>query len=184
MYISHESNAKIYSCRWEYFEDVPSECGYIEGWSASYSIDFDFCGEMEYLLNLVSTVKENHKAIDSSRMEKEAKIISEIKYYSSLEDNWDFYGGVAPSVVTIKDAISFIFALPSDIDLPKHSVSGRGKIGLYWKGEEYSASALFIGNGRVSFYANCKGEEVFGDEEVFDVNNIPSSLLKVLQIAR
>jgi hypothetical protein len=111
------------------------------------------------------------------------KIINTLKSYLELEDNWDSYGGIAPTKEVVEISIDFIKKINNKNNvLPTPMVSGSGEVGLYW---DNSLSDIYIEVGfEVGFevekefsYFIANAELEIGEDDC-NINQIPLALTK------
>ena len=80
------------------------------------------------------------------------KLIDKLYSYLDLGDDWDGYGGKAPSLKAILEATNFLKSLKTKV-LPYPMLSGDGEVGLYWEQDGYFVDIGFYGDGEYSYYA-------------------------------
>lgn len=90
-------------------------------------------------------------------------LVAKLYAYLSLPEDWDGYGGVAPSAKAVLDAEDFVRGLPSEMALPRPMIAGDGEIGLYWKSEGGYAEATFVGSGEFKLFVQRGRETIFAD---------------------
>ena len=86
-----------------------------------------------------------------------------------------------PSDKAFEDARTFIYALPmSSIPLPHLSFADDGEINFYWGQNGIHIDLGFYGTGTYSYYACCRDEEGFYDNDVPISSGLPGAVLALL----
>jgi hypothetical protein len=110
------------------------------------------------------------------------KLIAQLLDYLNLKEDWDGYGGVAPTQKAVNDTIQVVKTLPEIIPLPYPMLAGSGVIGLYWDNKEIYAEIGFEGDG--TFW--CYAEAAFGNEAGKDSipvgNELPAEFLNIVKL--
>lgn len=111
------------------------------------------------------------------------KLINTLKSYLELQENWDSYGGTAPTKEVVDMSIKFVKLINDKGNtLPTPMVSGSGEVGLYW---DNSLSDIYIEVGfEIGFekekefsYLVSTGELEVGEDDC-SITNIPPILIK------
>ncbi len=134
--------------------------------------------EAQVIALLYQAKQQNEKREQTAPLDK---LIGQLYEYLNLKNDWDGYGGVAPTEKTINDVIQFVKTLPQYILLPEPMVAGSGFVGLYWDKKDIYAEIGFEGDG--TFW--CYGEDNEGNETGEDRlrlgDDLPPNLLKMLE---
>ncbi|WP_139335930.1 hypothetical protein [Aromatoleum tolulyticum] len=93
------------------------------------------------------------------------RIISELDYYASFQDDWDGEGACSPSRACVHDSKEFINAFPAGLALPTPTISSEGEIGFYWSSTAGYIDLRIEGGGRISLYTRDRrtGRDAFED---------------------
>ncbi len=109
------------------------------------------------------------------------KLINTLESYKSLEEDWDGYGGITPSIEVVDTAIALIFKMKrDDLATPKPMISGSGNVGLYWNGKD---AYIEIGiDGTNSYYTYIsEGDKYEGQENNMLDQPLPDNLTRALE---
>lgn len=100
------------------------------------------------------------------------KLIGEIRGWSLLDADWDGEGAMAPSIQSIKEAVSFI-RLIDDINLPEPMLLASGHAALYKNESNFYADIEFLGDGRIAYFIKRNGDKHKG-VLTFDSQKMPA----------
>ena len=101
-----------------------------------------------------------------NKLQKLVQLVTKIRNYLSLPDDWDGYEGIAPESKTIEETISLVKRLNDyNISLPKPMVSGTGIVGLFWEKDSIYIEICFEGDGTFWYYGKDSNLEI-GEESV------------------
>lgn len=100
------------------------------------------------------------------------KLIGEIRSWSLLGADWDGEGALAPSVQSIKEAVSFTRLL-SDVVLPEPMLLASGHVALYKNESELYADIEFLGDGHIAYFIKRNGDKHKGVLK-FDSQKLPA----------
>lgn len=103
------------------------------------------------------------------------KLIGELRGWTLFRANWDGEGAEAPSISSLRDAVTFVRLLDEKITLPEPMLLASGHAGLYWNESGLYADLEFFGNGRIAYYIELKSGKHKGV-----LNFSPNSMPKVL----
>lgn len=110
-----------------------------------------------------------------------SQLIGTLTSYESLPEDWDGYGGIAPTSEAVSNATDFVSLLPADLPLPKPMLSGNGVVGLYWKTENLYLDIEFEGDGTYSYYAEKSGDSARYDDKISITSaELPEELEQIL----
>lgn len=84
--------------------------------------------------------------------------IGNLRGWSSLEKNWDGEGANIPNPTSLKDAEYFIDLLGKGYSIPEPMLLANGRAGLYWDEDGLYADLEFLGDGRVTYFIEHRGE--------------------------
>jgi hypothetical protein len=99
------------------------------------------------------------------------KISKEINSYSSLREDWDGYGGTAPTNDVIALSLNFLSIINSNhLPLPKPMVSGDGAVSLYWEDKEASIYVEVAFDESNSYSYIIKNSEDMAGEDDIDLS--------------
>ena len=101
-----------------------------------------------------------------NKLQKLVQLVTKIRNYLSLPDDWDGYEGIAPKSKTIEETISVVKRLYNyHISLPKPMVNGTGIVGLFWEKDSIYIEICFEGDGTFWYYGKDGNLEI-GEESV------------------
>jgi len=80
------------------------------------------------------------------------------------------------SLNMIRDAQTFIYALPKNCVSPGISISRLGSIGIYWDIDDLFIDVLFTGSGKISYYINSLQGEFLGDDQFISFATLPKDI--------
>lgn len=107
------------------------------------------------------------------------KLIGELRELSLLKADWDGEGAAAPSVQSIKEAVSFVRML-NGITLPEPMLLASGQTALYWNEGNLYADIEFLGDGRIAYFIKNHGDKHKG-VLAFDSQKMPAVFQTLLQ---
>lgn len=108
----------------------------------------------------------------------------EMEGYRHLENGWDGTGSIKPFDEAISDALSFLYALPTDLPAPEATVSADGLVGWFWRTPNVFASVSFSNQHRIVFYGHAKEQNMSArGASFFDKRSIPSDFLDLVRLA-
>lgn len=107
------------------------------------------------------------------------ELIGEIRGLNLLKADWDGEGAAAPSVQSIKEAVSFVRLL-NDIALPEPMLLASGHTALYWNEGNLYADIEFLGDGRIAYFIKNNGDKHKG-VLAFDSQKMPAVFQTLLQ---
>ena len=112
-----------------------------------------------------TNVQQNTLGIDSQESIKRFEIGEQLRRYADLHDDWDGYGGHAPTRQDIENAVWFIPHIPKGaLFSAQLMVAGDGDVGFFWKQKDRYLEVGFL-DGTISFYGETPdGEEISGGE--------------------
>ncbi len=109
------------------------------------------------------------------------KLINTLESYKSLEEDWDGYGGVTPSIEVVDTAINLIFKIKrDDLPTPKPMISSSGNVGLYWNGKDSYVEVGIDGDNSYYTYIS-EGDKYAGQDNNMLDEPLPDNLTRVLQ---
>jgi hypothetical protein len=86
------------------------------------------------------------------------EVIGEIRGWINLGKNWDGEGADVPIPSSLKDSEYFIDLLSVGYHFPEPMLLGNGRAGLYWNEGDLYADLEFLGDGRVTYFIEHKGQ--------------------------
>lgn len=117
----------------------------------------------QYSYKVVAFEKEETR---HNKLQKLVQLVTKIRNYLSLPDDWDGYEGITPKSKTIEETISVVKRLHDyHISLPKPMVSGTGIVGLFWEKDSIYIEICFEGDGTFWYYGKDGNSEI-GEESV------------------
>ncbi len=97
--------------------------------------------------------------------------------YAFLTEDWDGYGGVAPSKAIIKTTIELLEKLHlQGFSIPKPMLSGSGEIGLYWKNNSIYTEITIDEPNSYSLYIE-EGNAYSGKADIKIEEDLPQELI-------
>lgn len=97
----------------------------------------------------------------------------------TVEDGWAGDGSVAPSILAIKNAVSFLSNLPETLIEPEVSPASDGYVGVYWESGRDIASVVFTDVGDIVYFAKNNGRVVARGKSKFS-GTVPETLLNAI----
>ncbi len=107
------------------------------------------------------------------------KLIGELRELSLLNANWDGEGAAVPSILSIKEAVSFVRLL-NGIALPEPMLLASGHTSLYWNEGDIYADIEFLDDGRIAYFIKTHGDKHKG-VLAFDSQKMPAVFQTLLQ---
>ncbi len=107
------------------------------------------------------------------------KLIGELRELNFLKADWDGEGAAAPSVLSLKEAVSFARLLDG-IALPEPMLLASGHTSLYWNEGDLYADIEFLGDGRIAYFIKKHGDKHKG-VLAFDSQKMPAVFQTLLQ---
>jgi len=109
-------------------------------------------------------------------------IKNELRRYTSLPENWDGEGSIAPPRKAASDAIAFLDLLPPNVSLPKPMVEADGELALYWKSQDCYLEIGFKGDDTVDYFGEneASGTELMNAEQ-FDGTHVNPDLIAFIR---
>ncbi len=133
----------------------------------------------QYSYKVVAFEKEKAR---HNKLQKLVQLVTKIRNYLSLPDDWDGYEGIAPESKTIEETISLVKRLHNyNISLPKPMASGTGVVGLFWEKDSIYIEICFEGDGTFWYYGKDGNLEI-GEESVSlnKKNEFPRNLINLI----
>lgn len=100
------------------------------------------------------------------------KLIGDIREWRLLGANWDGEGAASPSILSIKEAVSFVRMLNDGISIPEPMMLASGHTALYWNEAGVYADIEFLGDGRIAYFIKRNGDKHKG-VVTFDSQKMP-----------
>jgi hypothetical protein len=135
-----------------------------------------------------STIVSNEKFVAATELSEQLerlttqheKLIGEIRSWSLLENNWDGEGAVAPSVLSVKEAVSFTRMLNDDAaSLLEPMLLASGHVSLYKNDTNFYADIEFLGDGHIAYFIKRNGDKHKGVLN-FDSKKMPPVFQAIL----
>ncbi len=108
------------------------------------------------------------------------KLISQIKEFASLQDNWDGYNAARLTAQAINDAIDLIKLIPHDLLPSRVGASNDGEISLIWEEGTLFADFGVLGDGKFCYFINRNNTKLYGDDLKIS-SHIPKEALNLLK---
>lgn len=124
---------------------------------------------------IVPELPPSHEA---SQIMKTLKLTSHLRSYLELDKGWDGFDGVAASIESFNDAVSFISKLPKQAPAPKTMLSGDGEIALYWEDRNRYAEAAFPGDGTFHFIMDSHEKTLVLDDISPTCESLPVEIIQ------
>lgn len=109
------------------------------------------------------------------------KIIGEIRQWRFLEENWDSEGAHAPSIQSIKEAVSFVRLIKDSAQMPEPMLHATGNVSLYWDEKSLYAEIEFLGDSRIAYFIK-SNEDKHKGVFIFDPSEMPSIFSNIIGI--
>lgn len=99
-------------------------------------------------------------------------LIGELRGWRLLAANWDGEGADVPDARSLKEAVAFARLLGEKDALPEPMLHASGHAGLFWKNFGLYADIEFLGDNRIAYYIERRGDKHKGVVK-FDSRNMP-----------
>lgn len=108
------------------------------------------------------------------------KLVGEMRRWSLLSADWDGEGATAPLLNSARQAVTFVRMLSDAIPLPEPMLHANGRTGLYWNDGQLYADLEFLGDGRMAYFVERKGDKHKGVLK-FNASEMPSLFSTLLR---
>lgn len=108
------------------------------------------------------------------------KLIGEIRSWNLLDNDWDGENGLKPSEQSIKEAVSFVTLISSEIIPPEPMLLSSGHAALFWNEANLYADIEFLGDGRIAYFIKQNGDKHKGVLE-FNSQQMPAVFTALLR---
>lgn len=141
----------------------------------------DLKSNSQLLINSEVATNKTIGLYSEANNKRYAELYEELDSFSTLQNNWDGYGGIKPSLEIINTAKNFIDIIKKNkVMYPKLMVSGKGNISLFWKAQKNYIEIEFDTNNHLSFFYRLDND-VYGEDDVMISGDIPNKLSYSLQ---
>lgn len=114
-------------------------------------------------------------------MTKGERVKLELHSYLELPMGWDGDSGMPADEALVKNAITFLEALPVGLPIPNVMLSQNGEPSFYWDTEKGYADISFDSSDSASYYARKKeaGDEFFMDDVKLSLDESTEALRSI-----